>query len=59
MREKAKLPPEVEAQLPSDLSPLGRTREVTKRLLAVPKDEIDKRQADNSTTLTQARGRDP
>lgn len=39
MRPKTKLPPEVE--LPAELSPLGRVKEVTKRLLAVPKERLD------------------
>lgn len=42
MKAKTKLPPNV--KLDPDLSPLGRVQEVTKRLLAVPKEEIDRRQ---------------
>jgi hypothetical protein len=42
MKAKTKLPPNV--KLDPDLSPLGRVREVTKRLLAVPKEEIDRRE---------------
>lgn len=44
MRPKTKLPPEVE--LPEHLSPFGRLQEVTKRLLAVPKEEIDRREVE-------------
>ena len=41
MREKMKLPPDM--NLPDDLTPFGRLKEVTKRLLAVPREEIDRR----------------
>jgi hypothetical protein len=42
MREKMKLPPDI--TFPEDMSPFDRFREVTKRLLAVPKSEIDRRE---------------
>jgi len=44
MKAKTKLPPEV--KLDPDLSPLGRVQEVTRRLLAVPKEEIERQEAD-------------